>query len=69
MDERTQFINEQKENEDLANEALDEACAYIQRKLGITTGDLASHFFSDGVVVDLFKKYIDEEVYWKIKDQ
>ena len=69
MDERTQFINEQKENEDLAIEALDEACAYIQKKLGITTGDLASHFFSDGVVVDLFKKYIDEEVYWKIKDQ
>ena len=69
MDERTQFINEQKENEDLAIEALDEACAYIQRKLGITTGDLASHFFSDGVVVGIFKKYIDEEVYWKIKDQ
>ena len=69
MDERTQFTREQKELEDLANEALDEACAYIQRKLGITTGDFASHFFSDGVVVDLFKKYIDEEVYWKIKDQ
>ena len=69
MDERTQFTREQKENEDLAIEALDEACAYIQRKLGITTGDLASHFFSDGVVVNLFKKYIDEEVYWKIKDQ
>ena len=69
MDERTQFTREQKELEDLANEALDEACAYIQRKLGITTGDLASHFFSDGVVVDIFKKYIDEEVYWKIKDQ
>ena len=69
MDERTQFINEQKENEDLAIEALDEACAYIQRKLGIKTGDFASHFFSDDVVVDLFKKYIDEEVYWKIKDQ
>ena len=69
MDERTQFTREQKELEDLAIEALDEACAYIQRKLGITTGDLASHFFSDGVVVGLFKKYIDEEVYWKIKDQ
>ena len=69
MDERTQFTREQKELEDLAIEALDEACAYIQKKLGIKTGDLASHFFSDGVVVDLFKKYIDEEVYWKIKDQ
>jgi len=54
---------------EIATEALDEACAYIQRKLGITTGDLASHFFSDGVVVGIFKKYIDEEVYWKTKDQ
>ena len=69
MDERTQFTREQREQEEIATEALDEACAYIQRKLGITTGDLASHFFSDGVVVDLFKKYIHEEVYWKIKDQ
>lgn len=69
MDERTQFDREQREQEEIATEALDEACAYIQRKLGVTTGDLASHFFSDGVVVDLFKKYIDEEVYWKIKDQ
>lgn len=69
MDERTQFINEQKENEDLAIEALDEACAYIQRKLGITTGDFASHFFSDDVVVGIFKEYIDEEVYLKINDQ
>ena len=69
MDERTQFDREQREQEEIATEALDEACAYIQKKLGITTGDLASHFFSDGVVVNLFKKYIDEEVYWKIKDQ
>ena len=69
MDERTQFDREQREQEEIATEALDEACAYIQRKLGITTGDLASHFFSDGVVVGIFKKYIDEEVYWKIKDQ
>ena len=69
MDERTQFDREQREQEEIATEALDEACAYIQKKLGITTGDLASHFFSDGVVVGIFKKYIDEEVYWKIKDQ
>ena len=69
MDERTQFDREQREQEEIATEALDEACAYIQRKLGVTTGDLASHFFSDGVVVGIFKKYIDEEVYWKIKDQ
>ena len=69
MDERTQFDREQREQEEIAYEALDEACAYIQRKLGVKTGDLASHFFSDGVVVGIFKKYIDEEVYLKIKDQ
>ena len=71
MDERTQFIRDEADLEDLANEALDEACGHIQRKLGVTTGDLASHFFSDGVVVDLFKKYIDEEIYLSVlnKDQ
>ena len=71
MDERTQFIRDQQDLEDLANEALDEACAYIQRKLGVTTGDLASHFFSDGVVIGQFQKYIDEEVYLNVlsKDQ
>ena len=61
MDEHTQ-----QNHEDLANEALDEACAYIQRKLGITSGDFASHFFSDGVVIDLLQKYIDEEVYLNV---
>jgi hypothetical protein len=66
VDERTQFDREQREQEDIASEALDEACAYMQKKLGITTGDFASHFFSDGVVVDLFKKYIDEEIYLNV---
>jgi hypothetical protein len=71
MDERTQFIRDEADLEDLASEALDEACGHIQRKLGVTTGDFASHFFSDGVVVDLFKKYIDEEIYLSVlnKDQ
>ena len=71
VDERTQFIRDEADLEDLASEALDEACGYIQRKLGVTTGDFASHFFSDEVVVDLFKKYIDEEVYLNVlnKDQ
>jgi hypothetical protein len=71
VDERTQYIRDQQDLEDLANEALDEACAYIQRKLGVKTGDFASHFFSDGVVVGLFQKYIDEEVYLNVltKDQ
>jgi hypothetical protein len=66
MNERTQFIKDQQDQEDLATEALDEACAYIQRKLGIPSGDFASHFFSDGKVVGIFQKYIDEEVYLNV---
>ena len=61
MDDRTQFYKEQRELEDLANEALDEACGYIQRKLGITSGDFASHFFSDGIVLNKLIQYIEEE--------
>jgi hypothetical protein len=66
MNERTQFIREQKDFENLATEALDEACSHIQRKLGIESGDFASHFFSDGKVVEIFQKYIDEEVYLNV---
>jgi hypothetical protein len=71
MDERTQFIRDEKDLEDLANEALEEACGHIQRKLGVTDGGFASLFFGDDVVVDLFKKYIDEEIFLNVlnKDQ
>jgi hypothetical protein len=61
MDERTQFIKEQKETEELANNALDEAVYYIQKKLGIESGDFASHFFSDGLVLKELIRYIEEE--------
>jgi len=50
----------------LAEEALNLAVAYIQKELSVTDGEFASHFFSDGVVVDLFKKYIDDEVYLNV---
>jgi len=55
----------------LAEEALNLAVAHIQKELSVPNGDLASHFFSDEVVVDLFKKYIDEEIYLNVlnKDQ
>jgi hypothetical protein len=71
MDERTKFDRDEADLEDLANEALEEACGYIQRKLGVTDGGFASLFFSDDVVVDLFKKYIDEEIFLNVlnKDQ
>jgi len=61
MDERTKFIRDEREIENLANEALDEACYYIQRKLGVKSGDFASHFFSDGIVLNKLIQYIEEE--------
>jgi uncharacterized protein YbcI len=63
MDEKIAFNMEQKEIENIANEALDEACAYMQKKLGITSGDFASHFFDDGIVINLFNIYMKDEIY------
>jgi len=57
MDERTQFIREQKHIENLARDALDEAVYFIQSRLGIDSGDFASHFFSDGEVEKKLSEY------------
>jgi hypothetical protein len=62
MDERTQFMREQKAIEDLAYLALDEAISLIQQKLGVTDGDLAGHFFSDGIVHSYLENYISQEM-------
>jgi hypothetical protein len=59
MDERTAFIKEQKENEDLANEALEEAIHYIQRKLNIKSEDFPSDFFSNGLILKELVRYIE----------
>ena len=61
MNERTQFMREQKEIEFLAQEALDEAIYLIQQKLGIKHGDFAGHFFSDEIVLNKFIEYIEQE--------
>lgn len=61
MDERTQFIEEQRENEELALEALDEALAFIHKRIGIRWGDYASEFFSDGLVEKRLVQYIEQE--------
>jgi len=61
MDERSEFIQEQKENEELAMEALDEALSFIHRRIGIRWGDFASEFFSDGLVEKLLLQYIEQE--------
>jgi hypothetical protein len=63
MDERTQFIKDQKHLENLANEALDEAVYFIQVRLGIKSGDFASHFFSDGEVQKKLLEYAEDEFY------
>jgi hypothetical protein len=61
--EREVFIAEQKFVDDLAEDALNSACEVIQEKLGVTDGGFAGHFFSDGFVKNLLKKYIEEEMY------
>jgi hypothetical protein len=50
----------------LAEKALNLAVAHIQKELSVPNGDLASHFFSNGVVVGLLEKYIDEEIYFNV---
>ena len=63
MDEHTQFIRDQKHLENFANEALDEAVYFIQMRLGIKSGDFASHFFSDGEVQKKLLEYAEDEFY------
>ena len=61
MNDRSQFIEEQKDNEELAQEALDEALAFIHKRIGIRWGDYASEFFSDGLVEKRLVQYIEQE--------
>ena len=51
-----------KQIEEVAYDALNEACYSMQTKLGITDGGYASVFFSDDKVMDIFKDYIDREL-------
>lgn len=55
----------QVEVETLADEALNEAVRYIQDRLGVDTGDLASRFFSgqfEDVIKRVLIKYIEQEM-------
>lgn len=61
MNDRSKFIEEQKDNEELAQEALDEALAFIHKRIGIRWGDYASEFFSDGLVEKRLIQYIEQE--------
>lgn len=52
----------QPEIDNLAENALNAACLVIQDALGVTSGDLAGHFFSDGEVKDKLMDYIRSEL-------
>ena len=60
-DKRTQFMHDQREIEDLAAEELDEALGFIQRRLGVTSGDTAAALFSDDAVLKKLIQYIETE--------
>jgi hypothetical protein len=61
VDDQKQFIDEQQNDDELANEALDQALAFIQKRLGIETGDYAGQFFDNGHVQDQLIVYIKNE--------
>jgi hypothetical protein len=54
--------------QNLAENALHEACRHIQDALGVTSGDTAGLFFTgarEEVVLDIFTAYIDTELMLK----
>ena len=61
----------QTEINDLAESALDIACAFIQEQLDVKTGDLAGLYFSGTpkeMIEQLFKSYIRAEINCKESD-
>ena len=51
--------------QDLAENALHEACRYIQDELGVKTGDTAGLFFSgqqEDEIHEIFSQYIETEL-------
>jgi len=53
--------DEEKALKVIAENAMDAAARHIQTELGVTTGDFASLFFSDGLTEIALAKYADEE--------
>ena len=53
---------------DLAESALDVACAFIQEQMNIETGDVAGIFFSGDnqkIIESILKNYIKTEIQFK----
>ena len=58
----------QNEINDLAENALDVACAFIQEQLNVETGDLAGLFFSGKpkeIILEVLQDYISQEIQFK----
>jgi hypothetical protein len=54
--------------EDIASNALNQACSYIQDQLGVKTGDLAGLFFSgepQEIIESILQDYIRREIEFK----
>ena len=54
--------------QELAENALHEACRHIQDALGVTTGDTAGIFFcgeNEAEIYEIFSKYIKTELWIK----
>jgi hypothetical protein len=54
--------------QNLAENALHEACRHIQDALGVTTGDTAGIFFcgeNEAEIYEIFSKYIKTELWIK----
>lgn len=54
--------------EDLAGNALSQACAYIQDQLGVKTGDLAGLFLTgeyQDIIESILQDYIKREIEFK----
>jgi hypothetical protein len=50
---------------EIVEQALHEACAYIQNELGIKTGDTAGLFFcgeNEEIIYEVFNRYLEEEL-------
>jgi len=55
------------ELEEIAEDALNEACSFMQESIGVETGDLAAQFFAGihgETVKALFLEYLETELDW-----
>jgi hypothetical protein len=55
----------------IVEQALHEACAYIQNELGVKTGDTAGLFFcgeNEDTVYEIFNRYLEEELRIKLPE-